>query len=362
MRKKIKIHGIPSHLTAERTTGVDFVRVVQPLTHLNGYKDRDVEIKTEILDFHNPINTLEVAQNYDVVYFNYLNSPWGFAEMGAMVRKFKKKMVMDIDDNLWKIRTDNPAHSVFHKGSQALSDFTAICNEVDYITCTNWYLKNAIMQNTYKRADQIKIFPNYIDLTKYNQVTEFKDTEQIQLLHYGSTTHFEDLSNLEFIKGVDKIMREYPNVTVRFVGAFLPKLKELWGRRYEVVYGHEDIYRWITDKFPTFMKEADILVVPLEENVYTRCKSDIKFIESASAKIPGVWQKMRQYTETIEDGKDGFLASTATDWYEKLKILIDNKMIRQRMGEAAYRKVVETRQMKDHVKEYAEFIKEVIDK
>jgi glycosyltransferase involved in cell wall biosynthesis len=360
--KKIKIFALPSHQTEERTSGVDMVRIIQPMKYLNGYKDKDTEFEVTTFDISKRTDWINVAKTYDIIYLNYIANPWGFAAMGAMARKHGVKLVLDLDDNLWGIREDNPAHAVYHKGSQALQDFVSICNEVDFMTVTSSYLKNVVVNNTYKKHDKISVFPNYIDLDLYKHQSPFKNTLNIQLMHHGSTTHFEDLSNNEFIRGVNKIMEEYPNVTIRFVGAFLPKLKELWGQRYDTAYGDSDIYKWVNEKFPQYMDEADILVVPLEVNSYTRCKSDIKFLETSSAKIPGVYQKIRQYEETIEDGKDGYLAETSQEWYEKLKILIDSPTIRQRMGEAAYRKVKETKQIQNHIKEYAEFFKSVLDK
>lgn len=359
--KYIRIYGLPSHQTPERTSGVDFVRIIQPLQHLNGYKDDEIQIETQIFQITDKTDWLEVCKNFDIIYFNYLNSPWGFAAMGAMARKLGRKIVMDLDDNLWGIREDNPAFSVYHTGSQALRDFTAICNEVDYMTTTNSYLKNMIINSTYKRAEKIKVFPNYIDLSLYQHQSPFKNTLNIQLMHHGSTTHFEDLSSQEFIKGIDMIMKEYPNVTVRFVGAFLPKLKELWGMRYETAYGDTDIYKWISEKYPKFMDEADIIVVPLEENSYTRCKSSIKWIETSAAKKPGVWQAVRQYQEVIT-GKNGLLAKSEGDWYTQIKRLIDNPELRRNMGEQAFADTKKDWQIQDHIKDYAEFFKMVIDK
>ena len=363
--KKIKIFCFPSHASTERTSGVDFARVIQPLKYLNGYKDDEVEIETHIWDVNTKeeTNWLGVAETYDIIYLNYINNPWGFAAMGAMARKHGVKLVLDLDDDLWDILPDNPAAEVFKKDGEAIKNFTAICNEVDYMTCTNSYLKNVIVHNTMKRHEQIKVFPNYIDLKLYSHRSLFKDTHQIQITHFGSTTHFIDLSSEGFIDGMDKILKEYPNVSVKFVGALLPSLKEKWGARYVHDYGHTDIFHWVQDKnkFPKFMDETDIVVAPLAENVYNRCKSSIKFLEASSAKKPGVWEKIRPYAEIV-DGTNGFLAHSSQEWYDKLKILIDDVVLRKKMGEEAFKTVKNDWQLKDHLKEYATFFKDILTK
>lgn len=357
--RKIRIFALPSHQTKERTSGVDFARIIQPVKHLDGYKEEEVEFEVTLYDINKETDWLYVAKNFDVIYFNYLNNPWGFAAMGAMARKHGVKIVMDLDDDLWHIKKDNPAYSVYQKGSKEIGDFTSICNEVDYITCTNSYLKNVIINSTLKRPDQVTVFPNYIDLDLYSHRSPFKDSPQIQLMHFGSSTHFIDLSEEEFMKGMDKVMAEYPNVMFRTVGAFVPQYRNRWGARYENVFGHVDIYGWIKEKFPTIMDEADILVVPLVNDAYNRCKSGIKYLEASSAKKPGVYQRIRQYEELV-DGENGLLAYRADEWYEVIKKLIDDKELRKSMGEKAFETVEKEHQIKDHVKEYAEFFKNTV--
>jgi len=341
---------------------VDFARIIQPMKHLDGYTDGEVTFKVDLFDIHSTksLDWLQVAKKYDIIYLNYINDPWGYAAMGAMARKHGAKLVFDIDDSLWNVKDDNPAHGVYHKGSEAIGNFTSICNDVDYMTTTSDYLKHVIMNNTKKKATQIKVFPNYVDLDLYKYRAPFEKNSEITLMHFGSTTHQNDLSDDEFKKGIDRIFSEYPNIKLKMVGAFLPKFKTRWGQRYQNAYGHSDIYRWISDKFPEFMAEADILVVPLTDDIYNRCKSSIKFVESASAKIPGVWQDIRQYQEVIEPGKNGYLAKDAKDWYNGIKALIDDAEHRKSVGEAALKTVKDKWTIQAHVKDYAQFFKDIL--
>jgi glycosyltransferase involved in cell wall biosynthesis len=108
------------------------------------------------------------------------------------------------------------------------------------------------------------------------------------------------------------------------------------------------------------MDEADIMVVPLQDNIYNRCKSDIKFLETATATKPGVYSDLRQYHESIEHGITGFLADSPEDWYESLKILIESVKKRKEIGENAYNYVKKFRQIDKYVPAYAEFILKVL--
>ena len=361
--KTIRVFAVPSHITIERTGGVDWARVIQPMKALNGYRDDEAEFIVNVYDpvKDKTLDWLEVSEKHDIIFFNYTALPWEFAKMGLMVRKFNRKLVLDLDDSLWDIMSDNPAYIAFKRGSENIRNFTAICNEVDCITTTTKYLRNVISHNTDKPTDLIKILPNYIDLDKmYPHRSPFKDTHEIKLLHFGSTTHFIDLQNEEFENGIDMVMKEYPNVILKTVGAMIPKYKHKWGRRYENSYGHQDVFEWAQNIFPPFADETDIFVTPLAENRYTMCKSSIKYLEASSTVKPGVWQRMRQYEEVVTHGVNGFLARYATEWHGAIKKLIDDKQLRRSVANNAFETVKRDWQMKDRVEKYAQVFKSLL--
>lgn len=359
--RTIRIFALPSHQSKDRTSGVDYARIISPMKHLNGYQDNDVRFQVDLFDIHEKGTTdwLKVTQTYDIIYLNYINNPWGFAAMGAMARKNGVKLVMDVDDSIWNLKSDNPAHAVYKKGSEGLHNFTSIVNEVDLLTVTHPYLKHVVMNNSKKRAHEIVTIDNMVDLDVYNFRPPFKDTGQIKLVHHGSTTHFKDLLEPEFVKGIDKIMSEYPNVTLQFVGAFIPYFRQRWGARYQNSYGHQDIYEWIKGKYREYMNEADIMITPLTDDVYNRSKSRIKFLENSAAAKPGVYQDIRQYSECITNGENGYLARTHQEWYKALKELIDDPKKRQEVGQKAFDSIQEhTIQKNIHL--YAEMFRRLM--
>lgn len=361
--KTIKIFALPSHATKERVSGVDFARIIQPTKHLNGWTDGEVTFETTVYDPNETTHTdwRKVVKEFDIVFFNYTANPWAFAAMGAMCRAHGVPMILDLDDNLFAITQDNPAYEVYKKGSDGLKNFTAIMNEVDYVTCTNNYLRNVICHNTRKTHDKVFVLDNYIDLELYKYPQPFKDDGTITLTHFGSTTHFVDLQNKEFVEGIRRIMRDFPNVNFLTVGSFVPSFRNNWGQRYQNEFGHVDLYTWVKERFPDVMRRTDICVVPLENLPYTRCKSAIKYLEMSSAKKPGVWQDIRQYQNVI-DGENGLLAGNANEWYEALKTLILDAEKRKWMGEQAYQDIQDKYLMENHVDEYAEFFIDVFDK
>lgn len=365
-RKKIKkysIYSVPSHQTEDRTSGVDYARVLSPMKYLDGYKDDEVEFLVDVYDIHakKQDNWPAIAKKYDLVFLNYTVLDWQYAAMGSFVHGEKKKIVMDLDDAIWFVQEDNITHDAL-KEMNAGYLLSCMLNDVDGITTTSGYLRNVIVDKTHRSHKDIKVMPNQIDLSLYTKVAPAKDTSMITLLHYGSSSHYEDLLDKEFVEGIDRIFREYPNVKIKVIHSFIADLSNKWGSRYESAAGAPDIYEWATSKFPTFMEEADIIVAPLRDTIYNRCKSDIKFLETASAGKPGIFSATRPYTDTIEDGVTGYVARNADDWFNALKILIDSKDKRQAIGNAAYEYVKAERQMKNNVQAYADYFKLLLTK
>lgn len=358
--KNIKIYAFGTHERKERKSGVDFVRVYQPMKYLNGLEYKGYKFTVDLFDIHkeDQADWRTIAKEYDIVFLNYIVWDWAYVHMAMPVHDEGKKIILDLDDALWHVQSDNIAYEGLQKIDAGYIT-SCIIDDVDGVIVTNRYLRNIVADKTYKRHDQIAVIPNYIDLDVYNKTFPSKDRQNITLLHYGSTSHFEDLLDPNFVAGVDRIFSDYPNVKIKMVGAFIPQLKAKWGLRYENDFGHEDIYKWIDERFPLFMDEADIMVVPLRDTVYNRAKSHLKSIETASAKKPGVFSATRPYLDYIEDGKTGYLAKTPDDWYNHLKTLIDSVEKRREIGENAYQRVL-SEQAKDHVEEYAEYFLKVL--
>lgn len=362
--KKIRIFAFPSHSPRTQVSGVDWARIIQPMEHLNGYSDGETTFEVDMWDGKKiePNKWYLKVGRYDIVYLGYLVNDLVFATLGCMARLRGVKMVMDIDDALWLINPDNTVYETYKKGSKGIDVITSIANEVDYVTCTNSYLRNVIANYTLKKHEKIAVFPNCIDLDFYSYRADLQDKKNLRITHFGSSSHYADLTNPEFVTGMDRIMQEYPNVTFLTIGSFFPEFREKWGQRYEEGPGHPNLKVWVKERFPEVMAKTDIFVAPLTENVYNRAKSDIKRSEVGTAKVPFIGQRIRQYEEVITDGVDGFLARTADEWYSSIKKLLDDFNLRKKIGEAGFERVKRERQIKDLVPEYAKFFKIVAGK
>jgi len=361
MKKPISIFVFPTHCTKDVTPGVDYVRMILPMRELQ----KDPRFKVTIFDNTVSKSKLakfdwrEVAKEYDILYINYLTLAWDFAMIGMLFRKYGKKIVFDIDDLIWEIQSDNSSYSTYAPGSDGRAVITDIIREVDYVTVTNQYLKNALASHTKKPYNNIKVFPNRINLDLYKWRSKPVKKSMVRIGYFGSSSHFNDLGDRNFVSGMNRIMEEYPNVEFVTVGAMLGDFKKKFGSRYITDFGHQDIYTWV-DMMKEKLNEVDIYVIPLVDNTYTKSKSSIKFLEMGSTCKPIVAQDIRQYSEVIKDGENGFLCDNYTDWYSKLKKLIDSPELREKMGKAGFRTVEKDWQIKDNVNDYADLFIQIM--
>lgn len=347
----IKIFVFPTHCDGKHVPGVDYARLILPMQELAKQPGFKVTIYDGKLNF----NWKELAEEYDYLYLNYVTNAMLFIEACFWFQKLGKKIVMDIDDLIWEIQDDNAAYATYMPGSEGRAVVTdTVARGVDFVTVTNRFLKYSLAHYTGKDMNKIKVFPNYIDLDLYHWQKEQKDDYKITIGYFGSSSHFKDLVNPGFLKGMTKLMRENPRVNFMTVGAMIPEIKKMFGPRYTTQFGDHDLYKWV-GMMPEILKDVDVFVAPLLDCTYARSKSSIKFLEMSSIKLPGCYQDIRQYKEVVEHGKNGFLCTTSEDWYKYLKELCGSVELRKEIGNNAYQTVKDKWQMKDNVQPYIDF-------
>ena len=87
---------------------------------------------------------------------------------------------------------------------------------------------------------------------------------------------------------------------------------------------------------------TDINLAPLEiGNPFCEAKSELKWFEAGLVAVPTVAAATGTFREAIADGVDGYVAGTTEEWIEKLGRLIEDRTLRQAMGERARATVLE---------------------
>src|SRR5262249_25826694 len=99
---------------------------------------------------------------------------------------------------------------------------------------------------------------------------------------------------------------------------------------------------WSRDREVDLFAGCDVGVYPLTDDEWARGKCGFKAIQFMACGVPVIASRVGVNAELIEDGVNGFLASTDAEWVEKLQRLLADPRLRARLG-AAGRRTIEAR-------------------
>lgn len=87
---------------------------------------------------------------------------------------------------------------------------------------------------------------------------------------------------------------------------------------------------------------ADVAVMPLQDDIFNRCKSGVRVIDAASVGLVPVVSPVGDLSVLVEDGRTGFIARAPGDWARTLELLASDPVRLRTMSKAA-RASLETR-------------------
>jgi len=126
----------------------------------------------------------------------------------------------------------------------------------------------------------------------------------------GSPTHDRDFAVAA--PALKQLMDGDARINLRVVGFLGAKQGlEKYGSRIEFYPVQDPI------NLQRLIAETEINIAPLQNNLFTNCKSDLKYFEAAIAGTLTLATPTDAFAGTIVDGENGFLA-TAVEWEDRL--------------------------------------------
>ena len=80
--------------------------------------------------------------------------------------------------------------------------------------------------------------------------------------------------------------------------------------------------------------QVDVNIVPLVQNVFTNCKSELKFFEASVVDTVTIAAPVYTYQYSIQNGETGFLCNPG-EWYERLQQIYQHPKLGQQVAEKA---------------------------
>lgn len=232
-----------------------------------------------------------------------------------------KFTVFEIDDDYWSMTPDNPVYKEWHQGGalRILRECMQLCRVV---TTTTPYLARIL--GGYH--PDVRVLPNMLPIEHWD-VRKPDHGDQLVIGWAGGVSHQRDLELL--VGTVEPLLNEYPHIQLWLAGMSTYPFRP-----------HERIRMMPSvqiEEYPLLLANFDIGLAPLVDNHFTRCKSDLKYLEYARAGAAVVASPNECYIHTIVDGENGLLAQTKKDWTRQLRRVIEDTEMRRRLAASGYR-------------------------
>lgn len=96
---------------------------------------------------------------------------------------------------------------------------------------------------------------------------------------------------------------------------------------------------WTEDTEVDLIRRMDIGIMPLTDTPWSRGKCGYKLIQYMACGLPVVASPVGVNREIVEHGVNGFLAEGPREWAEALRLLMDDPVLRRKMGDAGRSRV-----------------------
>lgn len=334
--KLLAVHSVLPE--SKRATGVDIWRIWSPLQELKKNTDWEIdEQPTLIKDIAEYKNEREFSEaemekaathlgQYDVIWTAYFSNPTFYALLRVVQARYGTKFVLDVDDDLFSIKLDNPIwlkltdENVYH--------MQCMIRDADFLTTTTEELASVLRERRKQPKESVFVIPNAIrdDYKEYDP----DNGDKIKIGYFGGSSHINDVHATNLLPALERIMHENKNVIVETCGmpieAYLPKA------RYSYNEGGEGL-DWATKVFPKL--NYDIALGPLEVCPFADGKSNIKWQESTRMGAAFVASNTGPY-KSLKNGVNAYLVeNTEEDWYKAIKKLVDSPKQRRIIVENA---------------------------
>lgn len=244
----------------------------------------------------------------------------------AFERRFKRsgaRVIYDFDDSIW-LNNVSDANRRWSWVKDPNKTATLI-SLADMVFAGNDYLKDYALGFN----PNVEVVPTTIDTAEYQPRT-IRPDGPICIGWSGSITtiqHFQyAIPALRIIKD-----RFGDRVTIRVVGD---------GQYEEPSLGIKGL-PWRKDTELNDLRAMDIGLMPLPDDEWSRGKCGLKGLQYMALGIPTIMSPVGVNTTIIQNGHNGFLASSTEEWVEKTSLLIEDAELRRRIGAEARRSVEE---------------------
>lgn len=240
----------------------------------------------------------------------------------SCARQHECKIILDIDDLVFDMKYfDTVINTINGNNNKGywLTYFAKVrqtAEKVDGFITTNYFLGKKLTES-FKRPFQV--IPNSLNSEQlaasmvYTKIKQNYHGKVFSMGYFsGSPTHVNDFKVIK--PELSKLLKKYPNITLKVVGymKFDQKMQKFVDNG-QIQFIPPVDFR----KLQRLMSEVDVNIAPLVDNVFTNCKSELKFFEAAAVETTTIASPTYTFKNSIKHGKTGFLCKPG-EWYDTI--------------------------------------------
>src|SRR6266478_2908192 len=177
-------------------------------------------------------------------------------------------------------------------------------------------------------AQRVCVIPTVVDLSRYPNQRRAGGSETIRVAWIGTPVSARPLKPL--LPVMERLQSEHARLSYRFIGAGDGFLRN--GLRAVSV-------AWSEQTEAGLLSECDIGIMPVPDDEFVRGKCGLKLIQYMACGLPVVASPVGVNREIVEEGRNGYLASSEEEWFAKLDRLIRDAELRMNLGKAGREKI-----------------------
>lgn len=265
--------------------------------------------------FFRRLRSLHRAREFDVLWIEKDILPWMPCWIERRLLTHHIPVVMDIDDAVFHQYHGHPLSIV---RTLLGRKFEELSGRIDAVFAGSAYLSRKMIEMGFRNVYQV---PSVIDLQRYEYVQHYRpSTGRVVIGWIGSptTVHY-----LHSVKNVLVKLSAIRNVEIVAIGARDEQLIGLPVRGLP----------WTEDTEVGLLSKLDIGIMPLPDQPFERGKCAFKIIQYLAASLPVVASPVGANVDVLTP-VGGRLARTTEDWLDSLVELIDQPLLRERLGKA----------------------------
>lgn len=348
----MKILAIESHAKSysgvERLSAVDWWRTISPLKAVATKTGWTVDVLKGLTDF-------SILKNYDLIWFSYFDNILGYKEVVDSGVPF----VINFDDDFLHLTKGNPVRRQYPPDSLAFRSIIHMIQHSPHLVVSTEHLARVYDKIRGEHLEKPVVLENRIDPYAYRTRKPFYNMSKVTIGWMGGATHYADIFFTSFWGALTYLCGKYPELRFEVMGLYsdadysqLPNFKWTEGSVDHPTYAKQ---------FEKWMRNIDICVAPLEDNLFNASKSSIKIQEYGVHGKPVVASSVRPYQEFMADSGLIDLADTHAEWVDALEKLITNRGYRESKGRKLQEFIENEYSVEKYVDSYVQYIESVVN-